>query len=110
MQTQPPAFVPISKSERADVCVIGAGIAGLTTAYLLAKSGKSVIVFDDGAIGGGETCRTTAQLTIALDHRYFKLEHLHGLDGARWIFAKFALQAWNLLTIICMSDVTLTYI
>ena len=47
MQTQPPAFVPISKSERADVCVIGAGIAGLTTAYLLAKSGKSVIVIDE---------------------------------------------------------------
>ena len=83
MQTQPPAFGPISKSERADVCVIGAGIAGLTTAYLLAKSGKSVIVIDDGAIGGGETGRTTAQLTFALDHRYFELEHLHGLDGAR---------------------------
>ena len=49
----------------ADVCVVGAGIAGITTAYLLAKQGKSVIVLDDGALGGGQTQRTTAQATKA---------------------------------------------
>ena len=37
---------------RADVCIIGAGIAGLTTAYLLGREGRSVIVLDDGPIGG----------------------------------------------------------
>ena len=51
----------------ADVCIVGAGIAGLTTAYLLAKRGKSVIVLDDGAVGGGQTQRTTALLSNALD-------------------------------------------
>lgn len=83
MQPPPPAFIALATNARADVCVIGAGIAGLTTAYLLAKSGKSVIVIDDGAIGGGETGRTTAHLTTALDDRYFELEHLHGPEGAR---------------------------
>ena len=44
----------------ANVCVVGAGIAGITTAYLLAREGKSVVVVDDGPVGGGETGRTTA--------------------------------------------------
>src|SRR5690348_3949978 len=49
-----------------EVCVVGGGIAGLTTAYLLAKAGRQVTVVDDGLIGGGETCRTTAHLSNAL--------------------------------------------
>ena len=67
----------------ADVCIVGAGIAGITTAYLLAKQGKSVIVLDDGAVGGGQTQRTTAHLSNALDDRYFEIERLHGSEGAK---------------------------
>jgi len=66
-----------------DVCIVGAGIAGMTTAYLLARAGKSVVVLDDGPIGGGMTGRTTAHLVTALDDRYFELENLHGEKGAR---------------------------
>src|SRR5881392_2917794 len=66
----------------ANVCVVGAGIAGMTTAYLLARAGKSVVVLDDGPIGGGMTGRTTAHLVNALDDRYFELERLHGEEGA----------------------------
>ena len=66
-----------------NVCVIGAGIAGMTTAYLLARAGQSVVVLDDGPIGGGMTARTTAHLVTALDDRYFELEKLHGEKGAR---------------------------
>ena len=47
-----------------DVCIIGGGISGLTTAYLLAKAGKKVAVIDDGVIGGGETARTTAAFEL----------------------------------------------
>jgi glycine/D-amino acid oxidase-like deaminating enzyme/nitrite reductase/ring-hydroxylating ferredoxin subunit len=67
----------------ADVCVIGGGIAGLTTAYLLAQSGKSVVVLDDGPIAGGETARTTAHLTWALDDRVYRVEDWHGEKNAR---------------------------
>src|ERR671910_1948400 len=69
--------------EPVDVAVVGGGIAGLTTAYLASKSGKKVAVIEDGYIGSGETGRTTAHITHALDDRYYNLEQKHGLDGAR---------------------------
>src|SRR5947209_14678715 len=78
-----PETSPLEKNIKADVCVVGAGIAGMTTAYLLAREGKSVVVLDDGPIGGGMTGRTTAHLVNALDDRYFELERLHGREGAR---------------------------
>lgn len=80
----------LEKDARADVCIVGAGIAGMTTAYLLARAGKSVIVLDDGAIGGGMTGRTTAHLVTALDDRYSELERLHGENGARLAAASHA--------------------
>jgi glycine/D-amino acid oxidase-like deaminating enzyme len=73
----------LSRDTSANVCVVGAGIAGLTTAYLLARAGKSVIVLDDGPIGGGMTARTTAHLTNALDDRFYELERLFGEEGSR---------------------------
>jgi glycine/D-amino acid oxidase-like deaminating enzyme/nitrite reductase/ring-hydroxylating ferredoxin subunit len=77
------SFPPLSGDTRAHVCVIGAGIAGMTTAYLLTRVGKSVIVIDDGPIGGGETARTTAHISNALDDLYSNLAKLFGDDGAR---------------------------
>jgi glycine/D-amino acid oxidase-like deaminating enzyme/nitrite reductase/ring-hydroxylating ferredoxin subunit len=75
----------LSENLRTDVCIVGCGIAGLTTAYLLAREGRDVVVLDDGAIGGGMTGRTTAHLTNAYDDRFFEMEKLHGEDGARLV-------------------------
>jgi glycine/D-amino acid oxidase-like deaminating enzyme/nitrite reductase/ring-hydroxylating ferredoxin subunit len=63
--------------------VIGAGIAGLTTAYLLAHEGQSVIVIDDGAPASGQTGVTTAHLSNEIDDRYTEMVRLHGEEGAR---------------------------
>ncbi|WP_027947139.1 FAD-dependent oxidoreductase [Amycolatopsis taiwanensis] len=48
---------------QAEVVVIGAGIAGLTTAYLLAAAGRSVLVLEAGAVGAGVSGHTTAKVT-----------------------------------------------
>src|SRR5690349_1460424 len=88
---------------RTDVCIVGAGIAGMTTAYLLAKEGRSVVVLDDGAIGGGMTGRTTAHLTNAFDDRYVEMENLHGADGARLIAASHT-AAINKIEQICREE------
>ncbi len=70
-----------------DVCIVGAGIAGITTAYLLAREGLSVIVLNDGPIGGGETGRTTAHLSNAIDDRYVEIERIHGEARTRLVAA-----------------------
>ena len=75
---QLPAYSPLTTDTAADVCIVGAGISGLTTAYLLTQVGQSVVVLDDGAIGSGMTGVTTAHLTNAIDDRYFDIERLHG--------------------------------
>ncbi|HLP08699.1 MAG TPA: FAD-dependent oxidoreductase [Opitutaceae bacterium] len=78
-----PQFPRLAENAQADVCVVGAGIAGLTTAYFLTRAGRTVVVLDDGPILSGETERTTAHLANALDDRFIELERLHGRTGAR---------------------------
>ena len=78
-----PSQSRLKQNIRTDVCIIGAGIAGMTTAYLLGREGRSVVVLDDGLIGGGMTGRTTAHLTNAYDDRYAEIEKIHGADAAR---------------------------
>src|SRR5687768_17283357 len=76
-------YPPLRGEAEADVCVVGAGIAGMTAAYLLAKAGRRVIVLDKTGVGGGETGQTTAHLSSALDDYYHVLEKVHGEKGAR---------------------------
>src|SRR5919112_1473730 len=78
-----PQYPALSEDLTTNVCIVGAGIVGITTAYLLAREGKSVVVLDDGPIAGGESGRTTAHLVNALDDRYGELERMHGEKGAR---------------------------
>jgi glycine/D-amino acid oxidase-like deaminating enzyme/nitrite reductase/ring-hydroxylating ferredoxin subunit len=79
----PPVFAPLSADAHARVCIVGAGIAGLTTAYRLARAGVEVVVLDEGDLHAGQTARTTGHLCDALDDRYFELETMHGAGGAR---------------------------
>lgn len=76
--------------EPIDVAIVGAGIAGITAAYLLAKEGRRVAVFDPGPIGGAETGRTSGHLASAIDEHFVELEHLHGRGGARIAHASHA--------------------
>ena len=76
-------FEKLNKNISVDVVIVGGGIAGLSTAYILSKTGKLVAVIDDGYVGSGETGHTTAHITHALDDRYFNLEKMFGNEGAR---------------------------
>jgi glycine/D-amino acid oxidase-like deaminating enzyme/Rieske Fe-S protein len=61
-----------------DVVIVGGGIAGVTTAYCLSRSGKKVILIEDGELASGETGRTTAHLSTCLDERYYTFEKKAG--------------------------------
>ena len=78
-----PPRPPLTAHLVTDVCVIGAGIAGLTVAYSLAKQGKRVVVLDLAQVGSGESGHTTAHLANALDDRYATLEKARGVEGSR---------------------------
>jgi glycine/D-amino acid oxidase-like deaminating enzyme len=79
----PLRFNKLTGNLSTDVVIVGSGIAGMTTAYLLSKAGKKVALLDDGFIASGETGRTTAHITHALDDRYYNLEKKHGRAGSR---------------------------
>lgn len=68
---------------RPDVCVVGAGIAGLSVALALVQEGLDVLVLDQGPIGGGQTGRTSAHLASAIDERCYVLERRFGRKQAR---------------------------
>lgn len=100
---QLPEYPPLSQTLHADACVVGAGIAGLTAAYFLAKAGRSVVVLDDNAIGCGMTAMTTGHLTNMHDDRYFEVEKLHGRDGAR-MAAESHTAAIDMIERICRNE------
>lgn len=66
-----------------DVVVVGGGIAGLTTAWLLKRAGKKVAVLEMNRLLTGQTGQTTAHLTELLDTPYSKLISDFGEKGAR---------------------------
>lgn len=55
---------PIDSNYTADVCIIGAGIFGLSTGYYLAKNGMKVIIVDKDNIGKKTSGNTTAKITM----------------------------------------------
>ncbi|HEX7260417.1 MAG TPA: FAD-dependent oxidoreductase [Luteolibacter sp.] len=77
-----------------DVLVIGGGITGVSTAQLLAQTGKQVVLIERARIGGGETGHTTAHLTYMTDTRLSDLIHTCGENRAiaAWSAGKQAIK------------------
>ena len=63
----------LNKDIKTDVLVIGAGIAGILTAYMLKQKGREVVVIDAAEIASGNTKNTTAKITSQHDLIYSKL-------------------------------------
>lgn len=73
----------LNKNINTDIVVIGAGISGILTAYMLKKNGKEVTVIDSGEIAGGNTKNTTAKITSQHDLIYNKLIEEFGEEQAK---------------------------
>ena len=78
-----PEFPTLDRNLEADVVVIGAGVTGITTAYLLKRAGKRVVVLDRNRIGSGDTAYTTAHLSCVTDIRMADLVKSFGRDHAQ---------------------------
>ncbi|MDQ1015469.1 FAD-dependent oxidoreductase [Streptomyces afghaniensis] len=84
METAPDGRHPaLTEDLDADVAVIGAGIAGLSTAWELTRAGRSVAVLEAGRVAAGVTGHTTAKVTALHTLVYDKLRRTRGPEGAR---------------------------
>jgi glycine/D-amino acid oxidase-like deaminating enzyme len=68
-----------------DVAIIGGGMAGILTAYFLAKSGKKVFLLEKEMIGGGASGYTTAFITQSIDTDSSDMISLYGIENAKLI-------------------------
>ena len=73
----------LNKDIKTDILVIGAGIAGILTAYMLKQKGREVVVIDAAEIASGNTKNTTAKITSQHDLIYSKLITEFGEEKAR---------------------------
>ncbi|EJT6500898.1 FAD-dependent oxidoreductase [Clostridium perfringens] len=73
----------LNKDIKTDVLVIGAGIAGILTAYMLKQKGRDVVLIDAAEIASGNTKNTTAKITSQHDLIYSKLITEFGEEKAR---------------------------
>jgi len=83
--THPFPTESLTRDLETDVVIVGGGLAGISIAYFLTQAGRKVALVEDGYIGSGETCRTTAHLSTALDDSYVKLEKNFGKRDTRII-------------------------
>lgn len=83
--TEAPWFSTLDGELDADVAVVGAGVAGLTTAFLLQKAGRRVVVLEAGEVAGGESSHTSAHLTAVQDTRWKELLRTFGQASTRLV-------------------------
>jgi len=77
------SYAALSAEIDVDVAVLGAGIVGITAAFLLKRAGKSVAVVESKRILRGATGYTTAKVSAAHGIVYSRVEKKFGADGAR---------------------------
>jgi len=78
-----PTYPSLAEDARCDVCVIGAGYTGLSTALHLVKQGISVVVLDANRVAWGASGRNGGQLGSGFNLDQFELERLYGVSCAQ---------------------------
>lgn len=85
-----PEFPSLDKDLETDIAIIGAGIAGISTAYELVRRGKQVTLIEARNVLSGETGRTSGHLTNDLDDGFVEIAKKHGEEGAKQAAASHA--------------------
>src|SRR3954447_14407968 len=76
------SYPPLEPGRHFDVAVLGGGLAGLTTAYLLERDGFEVAVVEADRIAAGVTAYTTAKVSSLHGTIYSTIRRKFGADGA----------------------------
>jgi len=81
-----PTFESLNEDLAVDVAIVGAGITGITAAYLLSKEGRKVAILEAGGVLNGTTGHTTAKLTAQHGIIYDEYINHFGKEKARLYF------------------------
>ena len=76
----------LTGTQRAEICIVGAGFAGLTTALELTRAGRSVVVLDAQAVGWGASGRNGGFVSAGYARGLSSLEALLGDEPARQLY------------------------
>lgn len=76
----------LEKNIETEVCIIGAGMAGMSSAYMLSKSGKKVVVLEMYEIANAQSGRTTAQITYQVDIGYNYIQQRMGTETSKLVY------------------------
>jgi glycine/D-amino acid oxidase-like deaminating enzyme/nitrite reductase/ring-hydroxylating ferredoxin subunit len=79
-------FPALRRDLAVDAVVVGAGMTGVTTAYLLKQAGLTVALVEKGRLTQGETSHTTAHLAAVSDRRFTDLSRSLGTDHAQAVW------------------------
>ena len=73
----------LEQDVRAEVCVVGGGITGLTTALLLAREGRSVVLIEREHVGSGSSGANTGKVSSQHGSIYAPITKRYGVEAAR---------------------------
>ena len=76
-------YPSLAKDIKTEICVVGAGVAGIATAYELMKNGKKVVLIDRDRCAMGVTANTTGKITSQHGLIYKYLIDTFGIEEAK---------------------------
>lgn len=100
--TKPTDYPPLQDDIKVDAAIIGAGIVGITSAYLLKEKGLTVAVLDADRILQGTTAHTTSKLTSQHNIIYSRIKQQMGEEMA-WQYAQANEHAIHLVDHLCRA-------
>ena len=85
---KPDLFSHLQENLYVDICIIGGGLTGVTSALNLAKNGYKVVLLEARKVGWGASGRNGGQLSFGLRREQIYIEKLLGVNHAK--------ELWNL--------------
>jgi glycine/D-amino acid oxidase-like deaminating enzyme/nitrite reductase/ring-hydroxylating ferredoxin subunit len=100
-----PRFGRLDRDVSVDVAVVGAGLMGITAAYLLKQAGLTVALLERYRPAEIDTGHTTAHITAVTDLRLHEIARMCGREAAKAVWDAGAAAQDQIVTLIRREDI-----